>query len=189
MRDYNISMEEPKSVLPGNLLVASPHVANHPLSRSVVLVLEHSPEGAQGVVLNSEANEAMKSWCRQMAEQPDKRAVFEHLQEVATSAAELAKSGTSLPFTVCMARPAETVEEMVDQLGRGVRIFIGRVVWNAGQLEAETLGGAWMVTPAHPELVFGDHENLWQTCLRRVGESVLRSSPGVRGFPDDVRAN
>lgn len=189
MRDYNVSIGEPKSLLPGNLLVASPVLNGHALGRSVILVLEHSTEGAQGVVLNSEANEAMKSWCRQMAEQPDKHAVFEQLQEVASSAAELAEKGSALPLTVCMARPATSVEEMVDQLGRSVRIFIGRVVWDAGQLEAETLAGAWMVTPAHPELVFGDHENLWQTCVRRVGEHVIQQAPGVGAFPADIRAN
>jgi putative transcriptional regulator len=159
------------------------------MAQSVILILEHSAEGAEGVVLNSQANEAMKSWCRQMARQPDKQAVFEQLQEVASSAADLAAAGTSLPLTVCMARPADTVEEMVDQLGRGVRIFIGRVTWQAGELENETLDGHWMITPAAPELVFGDYDNLWRTCVRRVGEAVIRSAPGVGEFPLSVLAN
>jgi putative transcriptional regulator len=189
MRELNLPSNDPKSMLPGNLLVASPSVSTQPFARSVILVLEHSPDGAQGVVLNSEANEAMKSWCREMAQQPDKQAVFEQLQEVASSAAELAKEGTSLPFTVCMAKPAETVEEMVDELGHGVRIFVGRVVWEAGQLETEALSGTWMITPASPELVFGDYENLWQTCVRRVGEEVISSASGMRGTPKDVRWN
>jgi len=188
MREF-IHRDENKSLLPGNLLVASPYVPNQPMSRSVVLILEHSTEGAEGVVLNSQANEAMKSWCRQMARQPDKHAVFEQLQEVASSAADLAAAGSSLPLTVCMAKPAESVEEMVDQLGRGVRIFIGRVIWQAGELESETVAGNWMITPASSELVFGDHENLWRTCVRRVGEHVLRSSPGIVNLPPDVLLN
>lgn len=189
MRDFNLAGAERKSFLPGNLLIASPAAAEQPMAQAVVLVLEHSPSGAEGVVLNSQANEAMKSWCRQMAQQPDKQAVFEQLQEVASSAAELAATGTSLPLTVCMAQPATSVEEMVDQLGRGVRIFIGRVVWQAGELENETLSGNWMITPAAPELVFGDHENLWRACVRRVGEDVLRSAPGVGDFPPSVLVN
>jgi putative transcriptional regulator len=189
MRQFHLTGDDSKSLLPGHLLVAAPQLGGQPLARSVVLILEHSAAGAQGVVLNSEANEAMKSWCRRMAQQPDKRAVFEQLQEVASSAAELAKEGASLPFTVCMAKPAESVEEMVDQLGRDVRIFIGRVVWNAGQLEAETLGGTWMITPATPELVFGDYENLWQTCVRRVGEGVIRSAVNRPVLPDTVQWN
>jgi len=156
---------------------------------AVILILEHSAEGAEGVVLNSQANEAMKSWCREMSQQPDKQAVFEHLQEVASSAAHLAEEGSSLPLTVCMAKPASTVEDMVDELGRGVRIFVGRIVWAAGEIEKQTLAGNWMITPASPELVFGDHENLWKTCIRRIGESVLRTAPGIPYLPDDVLSN
>lgn len=168
-----------KSGLPGNLLVATPRGGSEGMAGAVVLILEHSAEGAEGVVLNSQANEAMKSWCRQMAGQPDKHAVFEQLQQVASTAAELAEEGTSLPLTVCMAQPTTSIEEIVDQLGRGVRIFVGRVVWQAGELENQTVSGAWMVTPALPELVFGDHENLWRTCVRRIGENVLLSAAGV----------
>lgn len=189
MREFNLPTNRAKSPLPGNLLVAAPHLCGKPTSQSVILILEHSADGAEGVVLNSQANEAMKSWCRQMAQQPDKQAVFEQLQEVASSAAEMAAAGTSLPLTVCMARPADSVEEMVGQLGRGVRIFIGRVTWQPGELESETLEGQWMITPAVPELVFGDYENLWRTCVRRVGETVIRSAAGVRELPPNVLVN
>lgn len=176
-------------MLPGNLLVAAPHYDHNSMVRSVILILEHTAEGTTGVVLNSRANEAMKSWCREIATQADKQAVFAQLQDVASSATQSAENGTSLPLTVCMQRPAESVEQMVDELGRGVRIFVGRVTWQAGELERQTLDGDWMITPALPELVFGDHENLWQACVRRVGESVLRAAPGVWELPEDVLAN
>lgn len=182
-------VNDPKSLLPGNLLVAAPFGGNDRMSGAVILVLEHSPDGAEGVVLNSQANEAMKSWCRHMSEQPDKQAVFDQLQEVASSAAQLAEEGGSLPLTVCMSKPAESMEDMVGELGRGVRIFVGRIVWKAGELEKQTTDGNWMVTPAAPELVFGDHDNLWQTCVRRIGESVLLSAPGVRELAGDALAN
>jgi len=189
MRDLP-PIENPKSLLPGNLLVAAPAGGNERMSRAVILILEHSTEGAEGVVLNSEANEAMKSWCREMSQQPDKQAVFEHLQEVASSAAHLAEEGSSsLPLTVCMAKPAASVEDMVDELGRGVRIFVGRIVWAAGELEKQALAGNWMITPASPELVFGDHENLWKTCIHRIGESVLRTAAGIESLPEDVLLN
>lgn len=188
MRDLPFANDS-KSLLPGNLLVASPLGGNDRMAGAVILVLEHSAGGAEGVVLNSQANEAMKSWCRHMSEQPDKQAVFEQLQEVASSAAELAEEGSALPLTVCMAKPAESMEDMVGELGRGVRIFVGRIVWQAGELEKQTSAGNWMVTPAAPELVFGDYENLWQTCVRRVGESVLLSAPGVRDLAQNVLTN
>lgn len=188
MRDLPLNNDS-KSLLPGNLLVASPLGGNDRMAGAVILVLEHSADGAEGVVLNSQANEAMKSWCRHMSEQPDKQAVFEQLQEVASSAAQLAEEGAALPLTVCMSKPAESMEDMVGELGRGVRIFVGRIVWQAGELEKQTRSGNWMVTPAAPELVFGDHDNLWQTCVRRIGESVLLSAPGVQELADNVLVN
>jgi putative transcriptional regulator len=188
MRDLPLP-DNPKSHLPGNLLIAAPLGGNDTMAGAVILVLEHSAEGAQGVVLNSQANEAMKSWCRQMSTQPDKRAVFEQLQEVASSAAHMAEQGTVLPLTVCMSKPAESMEDMVGELGRGVRIFVGRITWQAGELEQQTSAGNWMITPAEPELVFGDHENLWQTCVHRVGEDVVRSALGVGELMVDVLVN
>lgn len=181
--------DKPKSMLAGNLLVASPWGGNESLTGAVILILEHSPTGAEGIVLNSQANEAMKSWCRTMSEQSDKQAVLEQLQEVASTAAQLAEEGSAVPLTVCMSKPAQSMEEVVGQLGRGVRIFVGRIVWQVGELEAQTLAGQWMVAPAIPELVFGDHENLWRACVRRIGENVVRSAPGVSEMPPDVLQN
>ncbi len=176
-------------MLPGNLLVSAPGGEASPLNGRVILILEHSEEGTTGVVLNSHANEAMKSWCRHIAQQEDKEAVYAQLQEVASSAAQMADQGSLPPLTVCMQRPAESMEEMVGELGRGVRIFVGRISWGAGELARQALAGAWMITPGSPELVFGDHENLWATCVRRVGDDVLLSAPGIHELSENVLLN
>lgn len=169
-----------KSPLPGNLLVASPKLASHPLAGAVVLILEHGPEGAKGVVLNSQANEEVRQWCRSLATQEDKGAVIKQLQAAAKTQEET--HGT--PFTICMEQPGRSMEEMVDQLGTGVRIFVGNVVWEAALLEQELTSGVWMCLPGFPQLLFGEHENLWATCVKCVGEAVVLSAPGVKPVGD-----
>ena len=175
----NRSESKPSS-LRGKLLIASPKFSGHPLVRGVILVLEHSEKGTKGILLNSLENEAVKQWCRSLAAKPDKRAVIEEVQAAAKSQQE--QYGT--PFTVCMEKPGHSLAEVIDQLGSGVRLFVGHVDWAGGKIEAEIAKGLWMCLPAFPKLLFGDHENLWATCVKCIGESVMLTASGVKPAGD-----
>jgi putative AlgH/UPF0301 family transcriptional regulator len=163
----------------------------HPLARGVVLVLEHNEHRAVGVVLNSEANAAMQQWCRSAAQEPEKQALLKQLQSGSlsqfTAGVEGAEpSAVEVPFTVCMASPVSSMEEAAQRLGDSVRVFVGRVEWEAGRLEAEISAGAWMFAPPLQELLFGESESLWTTAVQRIGENVLSSAPGVEKLPADI---
>lgn len=175
--------------LAGNLIVSAPQMPDMAMHHGVVLILGESNEGTQGVLLNSPLNEAMRNWCRQTTAPVDQQQVVEQIQAIAQSAgAEI--NAQEVPVTICMAEnPAKFEEQGLLDVGHGVRILLGRITWKPGELESQLRSGAWMSLPAMKDLVFGDHENLWGTCVKRIGELVIAELPGVESFPEDISAN
>ena len=157
--------------LRGQLLVAAPSLFDY-FRRSVVLVLEHSPEGAMGVVLNRESETR----------------VAEAVPVLASLAApeELVRIGGPVaPQAVVALGDFDDIEEagtrVVGSLGtldpdsqnqslRRVRVYAGYAGSAAGQLDDELEQEAWLVLPARPDDPFEDGD-IWSEALRRKGGS------------------
>ena len=153
----------------GQLLIAAPLLFDY-FRRSVVLVLEHSPEGAMGVVLGRES------------ETP----VAEAVPVLASFAApeELVRIGGPVaPQSVVALGEFDDIEEagthVVGSLGtldpdadnhslRRMRVYAGYAGWAAGQLDDELEQEAWLVLPARPDDPFDDGD-IWSEALRRKG--------------------
>ena len=171
--------------LRGHLLIAGPNLLDPNFWRTVVLVGEHSDEGALGVVLN------------RSSETP----VEEALPELTLLAEDLGAvhvGGPVQPSAVVVLADfvdpdaAETLvldsvgflpsEVEPDTLGevRRARVYAGYAGWGPGQLDGELEEGSWIVEPARPEDVFTDDpEGLWSDVLRRKGGpfAVLAAMP------------
>jgi putative transcriptional regulator len=157
--------------LRGQLLIAAPSLYDY-FRRSVVLVLEHSPEGSMGVVLNRESETE----------------VAEAVPVLASLAApgELVRIGgpVSPQSVVALGEfddMAEAGTHVVGSLGtldpdadnrslRRVRVYAGYAGWGPGQLDGELEQEAWLVLPARPEDPFEDGD-IWSEALRRKGGS------------------
>ena len=171
--------------LRGHLLIAGPTLLDPNFWRTVILVGEHSDEGALGVVLN------------RSSETP----VEEALPELTLLAEDLGAvhvGGPVQPSAVVVLadfvdpHAAETLvldsvgflpsEVEPDALGelRRARVYAGYAGWGPGQLDGELEEGSWIVEPARPEDVFTDDpESLWSEVLRRKGGpfAVLAAMP------------
>ena len=161
--------------LRGHLLVAGPGLIDPNFWRTVVLVGEHSDEGALGLVLNrsseTSVDEALPEFAL-LAEgmgavhvggpvQPS--AVVVLADFVDTNAAE------SLVVESIGFLPAEVEPATIGELSRA-RVYVGYAGWGPGQLDAELEEGSWIVEPALPEDVFTDDpDGLWSGVLRRKG--------------------
>jgi putative transcriptional regulator len=179
----------------GRLLVASPNLTDPNFFRTVVLLVEHSEEGAAGVVLNRPSDSAL-------AEGP-----LRGWDAVAADPPLVFVGGPVQPTAaVCLARPApsappEGFEPVVDGLGvldlscdpadvrdglDAVRVFVGYAGWGAGQLEEEIEEGAWYVLPADPQdAMSAQPGGLWRFVLRRQGGQLAL----VANFPSDPTMN
>ena len=171
--------------LRGSLLIAGPSLFDPNFRRTVVLVGEHTDEGALGVVLN----------------RPSPATVG----EIVPTLARLAGPGELLFFggpvqpeeVVVLAEFAEPERAdmlVLDRIGflvgqvdpnqtgpiERARVFAGYAGWGPGQLEAELAEESWLLEPGRPDDVFAPEDlDLWRAAVLRKGRrfAVLSLMP------------
>jgi putative transcriptional regulator len=180
----------------GRLLVAAPALRDPNFDRTVVLVLEHGPEGAVGVVLNrptgTDLYAALPRWERLAA---DPSVVFEGGPVAPTAAICIARTplvaedepeGWRPLFAGLGTVDLERDPEELSQPVRDIRVFAGYAGWGADQLEGEVASGAWYVLDALPDdALSADPDDLWRTVLRRQRGKLAM----VANFPTDPVMN
>lgn len=193
--------------LRGHLLVAEPTLEDPNFRRTVVYLIEHSEDGALGLVLNRPGEvpvrEAVPAWAPYV-EDPDRifvggpvspegaiclarcrsegavESLFEHAPEADPTALFKPITGTIGAIDL-HGDPSDAPPGVT-----ALRVFAGYAGWSGGQLEYELEAGGWYVLDARDDDVFTEHpERLWRDVLRRQRGS-LRS---VAFFPEDPSWN
>jgi putative transcriptional regulator len=153
------------SSLAGTLLVARPPLRDSFFTRSVVLLLQHGPDGAFGLVLNHPA-EAEGVPFPVFVGGPCKLEglLMIHGEEDWLNDDESPSQvcpGVFLGDSACFARVND--EDGDSNPDWKYRVFAGYSGWGPKQLESELNQGAWIVVPAHGEVIFATPiEELWQ---------------------------
>jgi putative transcriptional regulator len=154
--------------LSGRLLIATPSMGDY-FHRTVILVVEHSEQGAFGLVLNRPSETTVGEAAPELGELIG----VEHLVHV---------GGPVQPNAVTAIGehedPTEATKLIVGTVGMvdlddppalsRVRVFAGYAGWGAGQLDGEMEEEAWILEDAHPDDPFGEGD-LWASALRRKG--------------------
>jgi putative transcriptional regulator len=161
--------------LRGHLLIAGPSLLDPNFWRTVVLVGEHTEEGALGVVLNRSSETTVDEALPELAllaeemgtvhvggpVQPAAVVVLADFAEAADAESLVVESVGFLPPEI----EPDTLGEL-----RRARVYVGYAGWGPGQLDVELEEGSWIVEPAQPDDVFTDDpEGLWSDVLRRKG--------------------
>jgi putative transcriptional regulator len=173
--------------LRGKLLVAAPVLKDPNFDRAVVLIAEHTDDGAMGLVLNRPSEAAVSDAV------PD-------LTWVADPDDAVYVGGPVAPNGVIVLAewddPTKAVVMIDDDLGfvpgdaedtdalaaaiRHARVYAGHAGWGPGQLEDEIGEDAWIVeAPLREELFSDEPDNLWSAVLRRKGRefALLSTMP------------
>ncbi len=177
----------------GRLLVASPSLVDPNFHRTVVLLLEHSPEGALGVVLNRplplNTRESLPDPYASLI--PEDERIHEGGPVEPESVILLADfavphdSSALTVGTIGVVDPATDIETLAARI-RSIRAFGGYSGWAPGQLEAEIADEAWIDAVCLASDVFtGDPEGLWSAVLDRKGGNFRL----VARMPDDPTLN
>ena len=155
--------------LRGQLLIAAPALSDF-FARSVVLVIEHTEEGALGIVLNRPTEAPVND-------------IVERLAGLAGPEDVVHVGGPVSPDSVIALGEFEDRDEaarlVVGDVGlidpeapepdlRELRVFAGYAGWGPGQLDDELEAEAWIVEPARPDDLFADGD-LWAETLARKG--------------------
>lgn len=156
-------------VLRGRLLVATPRLSDPNFRRTVIYLIDHSQDGAVGVVVNRPSemavSEVVPAWEQAIA--PPRFIFFggpvapSDLIALAPDVAPL-DEGMSIGVVDLAGVPSSSS-------GR-IRVFAGHAGWGSGQLEHELEAGSWFVVDAKlDDLVDEEPERLWEAVLRRQG--------------------
>lgn len=164
--------------LRGTFLVADPQLQGPPFERSVILVIEHSDEGAHGLIVNQPTEATLADvlpeptpettrdhrlhmggpvrldWLALLVRtRDDGQGLDQVLPEVAYAAARTAFDA------VLAASPGPD----------NIRAFAGYAGWAPDQLEHEIQRGDWHVLPAEADQVFTPEPgNLWRELYEQV---------------------
>jgi putative transcriptional regulator len=173
--------------LRGRLLIASPVLLDPNFHRTVILIAEHTDEGAMGLVLNRPAETLVAEAVPDLSELADSGApVYVGGPVAADSVIVLAEfdepSLAGVLLEDDLGFVASTGGDLEDVAGgvRRARVFAGHSGWGPGQLEAELDEDSWIVEPPRREEIFSDDpEQLWAAVLRRKGReyALLSTMP------------
>ena len=173
--------------LRGKLILASPVLRDPNFIRTVVLIAEHTDEGAMGLVLNrpagSTVGEAVPdlSWLA-----GDTEPVYVGGPVAETAVIVLAEfdrpelAGALVEEDLGFIGADADDPERLDGAIRRARVFAGHAGWGPGQLEDELAEEAWIVEPPTREEIFtADPE-------RPVGGGAAPQGPPLRAAGDDA---
>jgi putative transcriptional regulator len=162
--------------LQGQLLVASPTMADPNFARAVIAIANHDEDGALGIVLNRPSDTEVVEAVPELEGvvdgnevvfvggpvQPASIVVLAEFEDPA-EAAFLVVGGIGLVSD-------RTGLERLDTVTARRRIFAGYAGWGPGQLESELEREDWIVEPALAEDVFSEAPvELWAQVLDRKG--------------------
>lgn len=161
--------------LKGQLLISAGGLFDPNFRHTVVLLAEHSEEGAVGVVLNRPLDVTVAEAVAPLAEltgaeeklfrggpvEPDQAVL---LVDVVDAGA------LDVPIVGSVGFLTGEVSSEVRSEVRRARVYLGHSGWGPGQLEAELEGGSWIVEPPAPGEIFTPHpDRLWRGILERKG--------------------
>lgn len=181
------------NLAPG-LLLAMPQLADPNFSRSVVLMIEHSPQGSFGLVINHpspiKASELLDSL--EMSWHGEDSAVVWAGGPVSPSTGwvlhepmQVAQPGQgtiAITSSISLSTSPDRLRAIASQPPRNIRLLLGYSGWGPGQLESEMASGAWLHASAEPALVFDTPaDDMWERALQSLGISPasLFASRGV----------
>lgn len=172
------SQFSPSSVAKGVLLVASPMLNDTNFHQTVVLIVEHGPEGTLGLILNRATNVLLSEALPEVTAlkgtsyrlftggpvEPTRLLLLFRVQEPPSGA-------RSVFDGVYVGGTAAVLERIITQAKptEAFRAFSGSAGWAPGQLTFEMLQGAWATLPPGSFDIFErDPATLWQDCLDRL---------------------
>ena len=173
--------------LRGKLILAGPTLKDPNFDRTVVLITDHSDEGAMGLVLNRPSNATVDDAVPDLAWIDGGEAIVHVGGPVAPDGVivlaewdDPAQAGVLVDDDLGFVPGDIDDTDAVAAAVRRARVYAGHSGWGPGQLEGELEEESWIVEPALVEDVFAeDAEELWSRVLRRMGRefALLATMP------------
>ena len=162
--------------LRGQLLIAGATLPDPNFARTVVLVAEHTDEGAMGLVLNRPADVTVGESAPELEELVDgNESIYVGGPVQPTGVIVLAAFTDPGAAGLLISDDVGFLSAQLDlaesaSVTRRTRVFAGHAGWGPGQLDEETEREDWIVeTPRPDELFSSSPDGLWAQVLTRKG--------------------
>jgi len=172
------------------LLLSMPQLVDPNFARTVVLLCEHSPEGAFGLVVNrpsdTTAFEAVRLdpppahdsglclWVGGPVE-PERGWILLPEAPADLNAVKLADG-------LFISTSPDLLRSLIEQGDPRVRVLTGYAGWGPGQLDGELAASAWLTADIETDLIFDvAADRMWDAAIRRLGAdpALLQMGQGV----------
>jgi putative transcriptional regulator len=170
--------------------------------RTVMMIVQHDPDGTFGLVLNRTVEMSARELCLGLdmhwGGNPDAPLhwggpvqphtgwmLFAHddsLAQPQPTSTGILEEATELRDGIFFAGSLNVLRAIGEAPPSDVRLFLGYAGWGPGQLEGEMAQGVWLTAPASREAVFDVHPDaMWDYVVRSLGidPATLILTPGV----------
>jgi putative transcriptional regulator len=175
------SEQTPQHVsLVGQLLIASETMGDPRFARTVILMVQHTQNGALGIIVNLPIEERPLSGLLQMFGERDanvsgKVRIFaggpvQPEMCFIVHSAEYQRPGTiGIDAHVALTSSREVLRDIADNTGpQKSLVAFGYAGWGPGQLEGELERRAWVTAPGDPKLIFDEErDKVWDSAYAR----------------------
>ena len=174
----------------GMLLVAAPKMRDPRFQQSVILLVEHSADGALGFIINKKTQVTVAEALPELNLQglthtlyfggpvQPARIMYVYSDSDESAAQQVIRDvywGSDYEHLKSFLRSKDE---------RTLRVFFGYAGWGPGQLEFELSLDDWQVTPASIEHIFSsDSENLWRLLNRKNPGVITNILPATEVLP------
>jgi len=180
--------------LKGHLLVAAPELLDPNFARSVLLIFEHTKQGAAGVILNRPTVATITDISEQVFSEE-----FDWEKPINLGGPVLGPllvlhetqslSDQEILEGLFSTIDATKVQVLLRQRVEPSLIIANYAGWGPGQLEAEIKEGSWLLTPATIEMVFTADDETWDAIVQEIDANRISKILGIREVPDDPSMN
>lgn len=171
--------------LAGHILIAAPDLLDPNFQQTLVLIVQHTDQGALGLVLNRPSDTLLRETWDQVSSSPCNADGLLHVGGpcpgplmVVHQHADAGEIQILPPTTdantqltepsVYFCTESNKVQWIVEHNQRLVKYFVGYAGWTSGQLEAEMQTGSWLVLTASVSLIFQTSPKLWNKLIDRL---------------------
>jgi len=170
----------PGASLAGQLLIAAPEMGDPRFRQTVILMVQHTTQGALGIAINRPVEDVpvtrlLDSLGLDSEGSDGKVRLFiggpvQPQTGFIVHSAEYHRSGTiDIDGRVAMSTDPEVLRDIGQHAGpRQSLVAFGYAGWGPDQLDGELTMGGWFTVPEEPHLVFDvDRDRLWDEAMKR----------------------
>lgn len=177
----------------GKILISTPDLSGDVFSRSLILLLDHTPEGAFGLILNKKIGKSFSTsntldftkdavWYEGGPVEPNRHFFIIKGQ---TNDEDSIRINENYYATESWKLVAKGVLDDEIEL-QNIKFFAGYSGWFAGQLESEIARKAWTPVEVHNlDYTTSEVENLWKKLMQNLGGDYLLWA----NAPEDISMN